>query len=299
MICGDKKGQYPPFSLIEKQILHIIEGRKILNLRELSMDFNTFVKQFQKIVSHPAIRLILVPIMYLAYGIMFGHRFGRINYLGTLLLILFVIILQFLEQYFFVNQVKKGYIQWDGAYIIIALLGVLVLLMWPLTNTIYFILSAAYLISVIMIYGFFRLKGSIYYLILQVFLKAFVLSILSAFMQINFVSLKLLIEIIPIIFATLFYFSELEALDNIKYATFENHQLLKILAVVGVVGTFLTQFFIGKLGLSHIIMIVVWTLFSVYIIQRLLRSNRFVSVEKSKNFTATLYVIMLLLYCFA
>lgn len=263
------------------------------------MDLKTFIATIKHFSTHPFMRLIILPIVYLLFGIVYSARIGKVNVLGSLVLIVFVLLTQLLEQYFYIQQKKKGYIKWEAIYPIIVVNGLVILLLLPLTNLVFVILALTYFVSILLIYGFFKLNGSLYFIIIQVFLKGLVLSVLSVFMQINFISYELLLAIIPVISTLLFYYTEVENLEMKKFRTaVGNKSTLNLISVITVLATMISPFLIGKLELSQHFKVVLWVLVGAFMGKVMIDNRKAQSIIKSKNFMATAYIIIIVLYCF-
>lgn len=262
------------------------------------MDLKTFMATIKRISSHTVMKLIVMPIMLLLFGIVFGSRMGKINLFGTLILVLFVILSQFLEQYFYLQQTKRGHIKWEGAYPIIGLNALVILVMLPLTNIIFSILAMTYFVSILLVYGFFKLRGTLYFIVIQVFLKGLVLTVLSVFMQLNFISYELIFATTPVLFALLYYFSEVEKLEVRQYREFHATQAsLQLFSFIGLIGTVVSPIAIGRLALTNYVMLVIWALVGVIMFKVMLDNPKRVQFSKAKNFMATIFSFIILMYC--
>lgn len=263
------------------------------------MDLQTFIATIKRFSTHPFMRLIILPIVYLLFGIVYSARIGKVNILGSFVLIVFVLLTQLLEQYFYIQQMKKGYIKWETVYPIIGVNIILILLLLPLTNLVFVILALTYFLSILLIYGFFKLNGSLYFIIIQVFLKGLVLNVLSVFMQINFISYELLLAIIPVIGTLLFYYSEVENLELKKSHMFVgNRSILNLMSVIALLATIVSPLFIGKLALSQLFKVVLWVLVGAFMCKVMIDNRKAKSIAKAKNFMATVCNIIIVLYCF-
>lgn len=263
------------------------------------MDFKTFLITIRRFATHAMMRLIVMPLIFLVYGIVFGIKIGNVNVLGTVVLFVFVLLMQLLEQYFYLQQTKKGYINWKKVYPIMGIIGILIIALFPLTNFIFMILALTYFVSLLLIYGFFKLRGSVYFIILQVFLKGLVLTVLSAFMQVNFISYDLLFATLPLVCALLFYYSEIEMIELRQFKGFHgNKQLLNIFSVLGILGTLAVPVLIGTLKLTNIIGMVIWIIVCALLAKVMYDNRRKIHVATSKNFMATMYILVVIIYCF-
>lgn len=263
------------------------------------MDLQTFLATIKRFSTYPLMRLIILPIVYLLFGIVYSARIGKVNVLGSIVLIIFVLLTQLLEQYFYTRQTKKGYIEWGTVYPIIGVNAIIILLFLPLTNVVFTILGLTYFVSILLIYGFFKLRGSLYFIIIQVFLKGLVLNVLSVFMQINFISHELLLAVIPVISALLFYYVEVEKLEIKKFHTFTgNKAMLNMMSVLALLVTIVSPFFIGKLALNQIFKLIMWGLVGAFMAKVIVDNRKVQSIVKAKNFMATVYIIVSVLYCF-
>lgn len=263
------------------------------------MDLQTFIATIKRFSIHPLMRLIVLPIVYLLFGMVYSARIGKVNLLGSFILIVFVLLTQLLEHYFYNQQTKKGYIKWEAIYPVIIVNILISLLLLPLTNIVFVILALTYFVSILMVYGFFNLRGSLYFIIIQVFLKGLVLSVLSVFMQINFISYELLMSIIPIVSALLFYYVEIEKLELKQHRTFVGSRaVLGLLSILSLIITMVSPILIGKLAISQIFMLAVWVLVGAFMMKVTSDNRKALNIAKAKNFMATTYIIIILLYCF-
>lgn len=261
------------------------------------MDLQTFLARFRQLVSHPAVKLFIMPLTLLFYGIQYGAKIaGGVNILGSFVLYIFVFVMLLVEQYLFVNDVKRGYIKWEPLYVFDAIVLLLLLLLLPLTNLFFVILALVYVVSIHLMYALFQLKGTIYFLVLQVCLKAIVLTILASFMQVNVITLDLLIASLPLCAAILFYYAELERLDRVKYGSAQlSATALKMLSYVAWLASFVMPVVIGKLALTNIFFLIIWAILAIVMFRFTILKTRYIKTGNSKNYLSMLYTLFVLL----
>ncbi|MBS4770444.1 hypothetical protein KG090_04560 [Carnobacteriaceae bacterium zg-ZUI240] len=263
------------------------------------MDLKTFMMTIKRFSSHIVMKLLVMPMALLLFGVTYGSRLGKVNVLGTFILLIFVVLSQFLEHYFYLQQTKKGTINWQSAYPIIALNVLLILLMFPLTNAIFSILALTYFVSILLVYGFFKLRGTLYFIVIQVFLKGLVLTVLSVFMQINFISYELIFATVPILFLLLFYFSEIEKLEVKQYrALHASLSSLNLLSLLGWLGTLSSPIALMRLVLNNYFMLLLWGIAGAIMLKVMLDNKKKTQFAKQKNFMATIFSCVILIYCF-
>lgn len=265
------------------------------------MDFQTFLRKLEAIVSHPAIKLFVMPLTFVLYGFHFGSRIGiggKMNVLGMFVLYIFVLVMQLVEQYLFVSDARKGRIRTESLSGFWLILGVLIVLLSLLTNVMFGVLALIYVVGVHLLYLPFKLKGTMYYLILQVFLKSVTLTVLASFIQINLVTIPLLLSILPIASGLLFYYSQTEQLDLVKYgrSSLDKAQL-NLISLFSLVMMIAFPIALGKLSLANIPLFVVFVLLIALMARFMLQHKRFVKIGRSKNFLSTLHTIYILLLC--
>ncbi|MBF0779990.1 MULTISPECIES: hypothetical protein [unclassified Granulicatella] len=261
------------------------------------MDLQTFIIRVKQLASHPVIKLFVMPLSLLFYGIVFGAKIDGINFLGTFILYLFMVVMQFIEQYLFVNDMKKGYIKWEPLYFFDAIIIGLLCLLLMVTNLIFVILALFYVISVHLIYALFQLKGTIYFLIIQVCLKAVVATILASFMQLNVITPDLLLATISICGMVLFYYAEMERLDTVKYGlAVLNKGTLTLLSFTGLAIAFISPILLQKLALTNIFFLVLWIALALLMVQFMGNKKRYIQTARSKNYLSTLFTLFVLLF---
>lgn len=260
------------------------------------MDLNTFIVQAKHFMSHPVIKLFVMPLTFLLVGITAGSRINGINFFGSILLYLFMVCMQLIEQYLFTNITKKGYINWEPLYVFYMILAVMVLGLFFTTNVMFLVLLIAYVIGVHLMYALFQLKGTIYHIILQVFLKGFVMTIMASFVQVNVITPTLLLASIPVVLGTLFYYAQLEKLDVIKYGELSlSQKTLTILSAVGFLGAYIAPFVLGKIGVSHVLFVLVWGISGLLLLRFATQKKRYIKSGRSKNYLSALYTFFILL----
>lgn len=260
------------------------------------MDFQTFLLKLKQFSHHPAVKIFVMPLSFIMYGVALGSKIN-FNVFGTIVLYLFLLVMQFVEQYLFISDVKRGYIKFDNLYGLELIVGVLLIALYFLSNLIFVLLLLIYVVSVHLLYTPFRLKGSIYYLILQLFLKGFVLTIVASFMQVNLVSQTLLVHTLPIIFALLFYYGEFELLDNIKYGMSTlSDSLLKILSPIGIIGSAILPFLVGKIALSNVFGLLLLSVSTILMVLYTLKKEKYLNNNKSKNYLSTLFTVYMIVF---
>lgn len=265
------------------------------------MDFQTFLKKLEAIFSHPFIKLVVMPLTFVLFGFQFGSRIGvggRVNVFGMLTLYVFVLAMQLVEQYLFISDARKGRIKKESLTGFWLILGLLILLLTLMTNVMFGVLALIYVVGVHLLYLPFKLKGSMYYLILQVFLKSVTLTVLASFIQINLVTVPLLLSILPIASGLLFYYSQMEHLDLVKYgrSSLDKAQL-NILSLFSVVMMVVFPIALGKLRLTNILLIVLFGLLTFSLLRFMTQKKRFVKIGRSKNYLSTLHTFYILLLC--
>lgn len=262
------------------------------------MDFKTFIHKIKAFMHHPAIKIFVMPLTFILFGTMSGAKIN-FNVLGTIVLYIFLLVMQFVEQFLFISDVKSGRIKFNNLLGFELILAILLIVLYFLSNLIFVLLLAIYVVSVHLLYAPFRLKGSIYYLVLQLFLKGFVLTIVSSFMQVNLVSPALLLSTLPIIFALLFYYSEFELLDNIKYGMSTlNNNLLKLLSLFGILGSLILPFMTGVVAFTNIFAILLFVAVGTLMVLYAFKKKKYLNNNKSKSYLSTLLTLYMIVLSF-
>lgn len=260
------------------------------------MDLHTFIVQTKHFMSHPVIKLFVMPLTFLLVGMSVGSRINGLNILGSILLYLFMVCVQLIEQYLFSNITKKGYINWEPLYVFYMILSVIVLGLFLTTNVMFLVLILAYVIGVHLMYALFQLKGTIYHIILQVFLKGFVMTIMASFVQVNVITPTLLLASIPVSAGVLFYYAQIEKLDVIKYGEIAlSQKMLTMLSVIGFVGAYVTPFVLGKISVANFLFVIIWGISGLLLVRFATQKKRYIKSGRSKNYLSALYTLFIVL----
>ncbi|MBS4749651.1 hypothetical protein GMA11_00095 [Granulicatella sp. zg-ZJ] len=260
------------------------------------MDLNTFIKQLKYFASHPVIKLFIMPLTLILFGTSFGSKGNPLNLVGAIVFYFFMLMMQFIEQYLFINVSKRGYVKWQPLYMFELIILIFLVLLYYITNIIFTILAFLYVVSTHLMYAPFKLKGTIYYIILQVFLKGLVVTILASFIQVNLITMNLFVAILPLVSGLLVYYAESEKLDIVKYGMVAlPKNLLRYLSIAGLIGMAVFPFAIGRVALTNILFDVLLVGIVGLFIQFMFKNKHYLNTGKSKNYLSSLYTLYVLL----
>lgn len=163
------------------------------------------MKQFVNILQHPLLKMFVAPLAYILIGLILGYnQAGYFAWLDSIYLLVMVISGDLVCHYYNITYNRRI----DNAKsqaIIIALEIILfisaILLLWG-HHWILIVLVLLYLIYIHVAYFPYNISYSWYDWFLSVFFKAFILNVISCYIQVKAITSTYLIQLIPFILFT-------------------------------------------------------------------------------------------------
>jgi len=187
---------------------------------------HNFKLSFLTFMSHTLATLSLKPIRYLLFGMLTGIAYNAINVGVLFLLLFFLFTTTAIETILSTNERNKTKPP-IKALLFFSLLSILILFFLAfVSNWIVSAILSLYLFYSILHYYPVSMTNSFYSTLLQPFFKVIILSVVSFFIQANFIPLDILKQLSPILFFYLFMIFYMQY-NDLKFI--QSQQLIDVL----------------------------------------------------------------------
>lgn len=260
----------------------------------------------KKIWNNPIFIWFILPLSQIITGIVLGAKENTFLFYPFLLLYLFLLFSHLIERILMKkeNEFQQAIIPFRT--VVMILIGVLLFLISIAVNMPAVLLLILYLFYIITLaYQRLQLERSIYFLILQIFIKVFILNIVAFYTQANFLNYSFIVYLIPIVFlqSMLFVFFQRKIFK--KYNADNTYQIFMKKNAIHIIIALYALAFISIIILLYQNQIswIGWLIFFVsqFALLLPLTSRSFRNTMKTENylsfftsFSSIVYILMLL-----
>lgn len=160
------------------------------------------MKQFIKLLQHPLLKILLSPLAFIGFGLITGLTMtSQPQWLNIVLLYLIVAMAHLIDHFFFLKYSRKR----DDAtpmvllYLCEVVMVISAVIFFMQQHMIISLLLTMYLIFIHLQWFPYKMTGTFYHYLLNVFFHSFILNVIAFYTQTNGITPEILIALIPVV----------------------------------------------------------------------------------------------------
>ena len=160
------------------------------------------MKQFIKFLQHPLLKILASPLAYIGFGLITGVAMtSQIQWLNIVLLYLIVASAHLIDHFFFLKYSQKRSNATPMFLLIFceAIMIISSVVFFMQQHLIISLLLLMYLIFIHLQWFPYKMTGTFYHYLLNVFFHAFILNVIAFYTQTNGITPSILIALIPVV----------------------------------------------------------------------------------------------------
>lgn len=160
------------------------------------------MKQFIKLLQHPLLKILVSPLAFIGFGLITGLTMtSQTQWLNIVLLYLIVAMAHLIDHFFFLKYSRK---REDATpmvllYLCEAVMVVSAVIFFMQQHMIISLLMTMYLIFIHLQWFPYKMIGTFYHYLLNVFFHSFILNVIAFYTQTNGITPEILIALVPVV----------------------------------------------------------------------------------------------------